>query len=241
MRSPFPGMDPYLEPFWSDVHHTMIVRASAAIQKQLPRDLVARIDVREFIEPIESWPRVEAEWFQRRGGSLEGSEPERQGFIQILDRSSGRRVVTLIEILKPANKFPGAARDLYVKKQKELKAAGASLVEIDLLKPGTRVLSAGFDLSPDGHRTPYAACVNRGWKPFEFEYYPIPLRERLPAIAIPLRQDDDVALDLQAVLNECREQGLYVEDIDYSQQPDPPLEGDDISWADALLREHGLR
>ena len=242
MRSPFPGMDPYLEPFWGDVHHTMIVRASDAIQKQLPRDLVARIDVREFIEPIESWPRVEAEWFQRRGGSLEGSEPERQGFIQILDRSSGRRVVTLIEILKPAKNSHGAARDLYVKKQGELKAAGASLVEIDLLRPGTRVLSASFDLSPDGHRTPYAACVNRGWKPFEFEYYPIPLRERLPAIAVPLRQaDDDVALDLQAVLNECCEEGRYVEDIDYSQQPDPPLEGDDISWVDALLREQGRR
>ncbi len=55
------------------------------------------------------------------------------------------------------------------------------------------------------------------------------------------KADDDVALDLQAVLNECCEEGLYVEDIDYSQQPDPPLEGDDISWEDALLREHGLR
>ncbi len=77
---------------------------------------------------------------------------------------------------------------------------------------------------------------------FEFEYYPILLRERLPAIGIPLRQsDDDVPLDLQAMLNECCEEGRYVEDIDYSQQPDPPLEGDDISWADALLREQGRR
>ena len=24
MRSPFPGMDPYLEQFWGDVHHTVI-------------------------------------------------------------------------------------------------------------------------------------------------------------------------------------------------------------------------
>ena len=42
MRSPFPGMDPYLEQFWGDVHHTMINRSRAAIQKQLPADLVAR-------------------------------------------------------------------------------------------------------------------------------------------------------------------------------------------------------
>ena len=33
---------PYLEQFWGDVHHTMINRSRAAIQKQLPGDLVAR-------------------------------------------------------------------------------------------------------------------------------------------------------------------------------------------------------
>jgi hypothetical protein len=65
MQSPFPGMDPYLEPLWGDVHHSMITRARDAIQKQLPRELVARINVREFVEPIESWPRNEGVRFLR--------------------------------------------------------------------------------------------------------------------------------------------------------------------------------
>ena len=30
-------------------------------------------------------------------------------------------------------------------------------------------------------------------------------------------------------------------DIDYSEDPDPPLTGDDARWADALLREQGRR
>ena len=51
MRSPFPGMDPYLEQFWGDLHHTMINRLRAAIQKQLPADLVARVDERVVVEP----------------------------------------------------------------------------------------------------------------------------------------------------------------------------------------------
>ena len=55
--SPFPGMDPYLEQFWGDVHHTMINRSRAAIQKQLPADLVARVDERVFVEPSEGLPR----------------------------------------------------------------------------------------------------------------------------------------------------------------------------------------
>ena len=84
--------------------------------------------------------------------------------------------------------------------------------------------------------------MRRGWKPFEIEFYRIPLRERLPAIAIPLRRDDrDVPLDLQALLDRCYEVGCYGDDIDYREEPDPPLQPDDAKWADALLREKGLR
>jgi hypothetical protein len=75
-----------------------------------------------------------------------------------------------------------------------------------------------------------------------FEYYRFPLRERLPAIAIPLRQTDrDIPLDLQAVLDECAEEGRYVDDIDYAKEPDPPLDRNDAEWADTLLRDQGLR
>jgi len=84
-----------------------------------------------------------------------------------------------------------------------------------------------FNRIPDGQPTPYAACIRRGWKPSEIEYYRFPLRERLPAIAIPLRQTDrDVPLDLQALLDQCYEAAEY-DDIDYREEPDPPLSRDD--------------
>jgi hypothetical protein len=264
MPSPFPGMDPHLEQFWGDVHHTMINRVRAAIQKQLPGDLIARVDERVFVEPSVGLPRNirpdvrVVERGQRlypvlRASNgvavaeplvvhIEEDEPVRQGFIEIIDLKSGRRVVTVIEIISPSNKIPGPGRDLYIKKQNELRQAGVTLVEIDLNRTGSRVLSAPFELIPDGHRTPYAACVRRGWKPLVFEYYRFPLRERLPAIAIPLRQTDrDIPLDLQSVLDECCEEGRYVDDIDYRQEPDPPFSPDDAQWADTWLREHGLR
>jgi hypothetical protein len=264
MRSPFPGMDPYLEQFWGDVHHTMINRSRAAIQKQLPGDLVARVDERVFVEPSVGLPRniIPDVRVVERGQPIdpvlrasngvavaeplvvriEEDEPVRQGFIEIIDLKSGRRVVTVVEIISPSNKVAGPGRDLYIKKQNELRQAGVSLVEIDLNRTGSRVLSAPFELIPDGHRTPYAACVRRGRKPLAFEYYRLPLRERLPAIAIPLRQtDQDIPLDLQSVLDECCEEGRYVDDIDYREASDPPLGGDDAEWADALLREKGFR
>ncbi len=83
--------------------------------------------------------------------------------------------------------------------------------------------------------------MRRGWKPLEIDYYAIPLRERLPAIAIPLRRDDrDVPLDLQALLDQCYEAAAY-DDIDYREDPEPPLKADDAHWADELLRGQGLR
>jgi hypothetical protein len=104
------------------------------------------------------------------------------------------------------------------------------------------VLSVPFDRIPEGHRSPYAVCARRGWKPFEIEYYRIPLRERLPAISIPLRPaDPDVALDLQSLIDQCYESGRYGDDINYREEPDPPLSAEDAGWANALLCEQGRR
>jgi hypothetical protein len=258
-------MDPYLEQFWGDVHHTMITVSRAAIQKQLPSGLVARVDERVFVETPEGEPRdiipdvrvVERgrgdDEPARRAGNgiavaepfiirLAHDEPARQGFIEIIDIKSGRRVVTVIEILRPSNKVPGPGRDLYLQKQEELKLGRIGLVEINLTRKGGHVLAVPFDRIPSGHRTPYATCVRRGWKHLEIEYYAMSLRERLPVIGIALRlQDRDIPLDLQAVLDECCEEGRYVDDIDYHEDPEPPLSPDDARWADELLRQRGLR
>ncbi len=41
MASPFPGMDPYLEAHWRDVHARLIIYASDALQVLLPGSLRA--------------------------------------------------------------------------------------------------------------------------------------------------------------------------------------------------------
>jgi Protein of unknown function (DUF4058) len=47
-------------------------------------------------------------------------EPVTQGFIEIIDVSSGNRVITVIEVLSPSNKISGPGKDLYLQKQEEL-------------------------------------------------------------------------------------------------------------------------
>src|SRR5437764_6886683 len=50
MKSPFPGMDPYLEHHWLDVHSQLIARSRDALNRVLPEDLVARSEERLAVE-----------------------------------------------------------------------------------------------------------------------------------------------------------------------------------------------
>jgi hypothetical protein len=58
MPSPFPGMDPYLEAHWGDVHASLIIYAREQLQKELPRDLRARVGERVFVEADDQQSRA---------------------------------------------------------------------------------------------------------------------------------------------------------------------------------------
>ncbi|WP_445251809.1 MULTISPECIES: DUF4058 family protein [unclassified Microcoleus] len=59
---------------------------------------------------------------------------------------------------------------------------------------------------------------------------------------MPLRAGDaEPIVDLQALLNGVYDRAAYDFRIDYTAAPVPPLPEPDAAWADALLRERGLR
>ena len=53
IKSPFPGMDPYLEAHWRDVHHRLVTYTSDFLQDGLPQSLRARMEERVFVEDEE--------------------------------------------------------------------------------------------------------------------------------------------------------------------------------------------
>src|SRR5262249_57266251 len=53
MPSPFPGMDPYLEAHWRDIHAGLIIYARDALQGQLPSGLRARVEESVLLETPE--------------------------------------------------------------------------------------------------------------------------------------------------------------------------------------------
>ena len=50
MKSPFPGMDPYLERHWGDVHQAVVTYIRDWLQSRLPGDLRAQMQERVYIE-----------------------------------------------------------------------------------------------------------------------------------------------------------------------------------------------
>src|SRR6266581_1902665 len=80
MKSPFPGLDPYLEARWGDVHQRLITYAADQVGAQLPDDLRARIEERVFVE-------TEAEQIRRIVPDVHVTQypPARAGHSQIAE------------------------------------------------------------------------------------------------------------------------------------------------------------
>ena len=67
-------------------------------------------------------------------------------------------------------------------------------------------------------------------------FWPIGLRDKLTMIPIPLcASDRDARLDLQEVLDRVYDASGY-EDYIYSSLPDPPLDDQDLAWAESLIQ-----
>jgi hypothetical protein len=256
-RSPFPGMDPYLEAHWGDVHTRLITYAANQLRPRLPEGLKARLQEYVAVTAEESDDRSgyfpDVAVLQHRPASSSSPEPvggvtlaeplvvarfrEEQisRELRIIDTKSGGALVTTIEILSPANKTPsGVVR--FRRKQTDLLAAGSNLVEVDLLREGRHAIAIDESRLPLEYREPYRVCVVEALNPADAMVYRVPLRERLPTIRIPLRYFDEtpVALDLQDLLDRAYLDGDY-SDTDYSVDPVPPLEGEDGEWAAGLL------
>lgn len=256
MKSPFPGMDPYLEQHWGDVHTSLMVYMRDQISEQLPGDLQARVeesitvDEEKYTRSI--YPDVRVVQERDGPGSLLDAatptvavaeprlirvpdESPTQRHLEIVDSGSGNRVVTAIEVLSPGNKIGKLGREAYLDKQLEYRRGRVNLVEIDLIRTGHFIVAAPEHAFDSKDRTPYIICIRRSSRPTVAEVIGVPFRERLPNVRIPLRPADaDIVLQLQPLLDHCYRSGRYHR-LDYSRPLDPPLDADDRKWADQLL------
>jgi hypothetical protein len=148
-----------------------------------------------------------------------------------------RRLVTLIEILSPANKHSQGALEYYDRRMRLLNT-DTHILQIDLLRGGSRIL-----LLAEPPAAPYYVYLSRTERRPYTQIWPVSLRQHLTAVPVPLlHPDPDVILDLQAAVDACFALVRYERLLDYAEPPPlPPLDEADAAWLDDLLRAAGLR
>jgi hypothetical protein len=252
MPSPFPGMNPYLEheDAWHNFHIQFPNAVIAALVPQVRPKYFVKADEQIYIHELPNErsrlagrsdvfvgqsdvpagsPRVGGVVTAASGQVLlPAIDPLRLPFVEVRDRRS-RRLVTLIELLSPSNKRPGADRHQYELKRANLLAGQAHFIEIDLLRGWAR-MPALEEVASD-----YCVLVSRYSARPTADIWRFGLRDPLPRIPVPLLEGDrDAVLDLKAILDRLYDEGGYDEFI-YQTEPVPPLSPADAAWAESLI------
>lgn len=263
MKSPFPGMDPFIEGcgLWEDFHDDLIHGIKAGLNHQLPKGYVARTSERAYVVLASDDGAEESHRFKpdvavttaRQGETAATavavesvaevdpvimyalmSEEFRETFVEVREVGS-EKLVTCIEVLSPSNKKPNSEGwGLYLRKRQALfLGRSANLVEIDLLRGGQRM-----PMAETWPSSPYTILINRiHHAPLRCEVVPAHSTIRLSPLPIPLlKSDPDVVLDLQSMVDAVYEEALYDLSIDYTKPLTPPLSAEEAAWLSAQLK-----
>jgi len=241
MKSPFIGMDPYLEgSLWTDVYHRLIGELQKMLVPLIRPKYVARVeryvvkdtspqkdvgimypDVGVYLNANRVEEPMIAYGQQRLPTpptiSIAFVEPVevRIPILEIRDIDNNQ-LITAIEVLSFINKRkPGL--EPYLTKRKNLYKEGVHLLEIDLLRRGIRPFE-----HPDLKNTLYVVALTRG-NDTKTDIWSMDLETPLPVVPVPLKEGDtDVFVDLQRTLNQVYEDAGFDLSINYAKAPPPP-------------------
>lgn len=255
MKSPFPGMDPYIEGsgLWPDLHSKLIGELERFLAASLPERYFVQMGERSSIllagvDGKESKPFLpDVGVFTPPGGGgstgVTVAEPEtetevvtmqafveerfRENFIEIYEADPELRLVTCIEVLSPSNKRPNTEGwDLYLRNRNALMLGAANFIEIDLLRGGQKMPMVG-----SWPKSPYTLLVARKEHAPSCRVYSAGYRRPLPEIPVPLAHPDaDVPLVLQSMIDAVYARSRYGRRLDYSKPLTPPLSEADAAW-----------
>jgi hypothetical protein len=251
MKSPFPGMDPYIEAsgLWRDFHGHLIEKIFDAVSEALPRGYVARTGKRSYLVLTESEEKLERHFepdvsvSAPRSRKSTPATPAGQTPVAAAEGAEPMALRAFIE-----SEFTERFVDVY-----ELEPERHLVTSIELLSPSNKqrrspgwrkylrkrqALLLGkanlveIDLLRGGDRmpmldplpgSPYYALVARQEQAPLCRAWPASFDRPLPAIPIPLaKPDPDITLALQPLVEAVYARSRYGEDINYSRPLTPP-------------------
>lgn len=253
MRSPFPGMNPYLElpTLWHEFHNRLIVAISDTLTPYLqPRYYIA-VETRTYLDDdnpellvgipdaivltVSKLSVAEHRTIatQARPKQIQLPMPiaVKERYLEVREVGT-HQVITVIEVLSPKNKRKGEGRTAYEKKRQRVLGSSSHLIEIDLLRENPPMPMIGVETTSD-----YRIVVSRATTRPIADLYEFQLRESIPGFTLPLKPDEpELIVDLQPILLGVYDRGSYQFRIDYNQPvPPPKLSDADQQWVDELL------
>lgn len=253
-------MNPYLEhpAIWQEFHSRLIVAIAdelgprlrpkyrAAVEKRIYEDasndltFIGRPDTAVFrtSRDVERITAGKTNVIRTEPVRVEVPMPEefRERYLEVRDVMTGE-VVTTLELISPSNKRSGRGRLQYEEKRLAILGSRTHLIEIDLIRAFNPL-----PLRSDLPVSLYRILISRAEQRPHADLYPFNLPDPIPPFPIPLKSNDpELLVDLQRLLHEVYDRAAYDLEIDYQQDPIPPLSDEDTQWVDSLLKQHELR
>jgi hypothetical protein len=271
MKSPFPGMDPYLEAHWGDVHARLVTYASDQLAQQMPANLKVRIE--EYVaveiedEPQDHFYVPDVRVFERSGSA--GAGAATTGAATAVATAAQEQTDVEEPLYIPFAVEPPTQREIRIVDARD---GGRLITAIEFLSLTNKTTGR------DDYRRKQAEIIEGGANLVEIDLlrsgkwvlagaqrfvkkthrgpyricvvrasaqrtglYRASFSRRLPNIPIPLRPTDPDAVLRLQPLIEQAYANGQYSDLDYRPEPDPPLMEEERPWVDELLKKAGKR
>jgi hypothetical protein len=264
MKSPFPGMDPYIEAcgLWGDFHDALIYEIKGVLADAVPEHYVVRTSERSYLVLVESegkdshpfLPDVSVTAPRRRKkaagkGGTAVAEPGTHGRPHVLRafiEDEHRQSFVEIYETDPEMRLVTTVEVLFPSN----KRPGTEGWDLYQRKRQSHLLGSvnlvEIDLLRDGRRmpmldpwpdSPYVLMVARARKPHLCRVWEGHFQEPLPAIPVPLaKPDPEIALNLQPLVEKIYRRYRYARSIDCTRPLTLPLSPEDAACCQQRLR-----
>ncbi|MGZ3487480.1 MAG: DUF4058 family protein [Isosphaeraceae bacterium] len=263
MKSPFPGMDPYIEAcgLWGDFHSHLIEKIGEKLADVAPEHYLVRTGERSYVVLVESeakktYPFLpDVSMTAPRGRK----KPPKKGSTALAEPAGEAEPVTMRAFIQEEHRE--AFIEIYEASPGQRLVTCIEVLSPSNKRPGTEgwelyqrkrqslllgnVNLMEIDLLRGGQRmpmldpwpdSPYTLLVARARAQL-CRVWRAHYRRPLPLVPVPLaKPDSDIPLDLQPMIDEIYQRFRYLRSIDYSKPLTPPLDAAETGWLKQQLQ-----
>jgi hypothetical protein len=269
MKSPFPGMDPYIEGsgLWEGFHSRLISKIDEALARILPSGYTTDVGTRSYVVLMEAEGKTES----LAKPDVTVTEPRRskkprksKGGVAVAEEEYADSVPMQAFV---AERFRETFVEIYLEGEERTRITAIEVLSPSNKRPGTegwkeyqrkrQALLLGhanfieLDLLRGGQKmpmltpwpeAPYTLLVSWQMNAPRCRVWRAHFNAPLPSIPVPLLYPEkDLRLELQPLIDDIYALGRYDELLNYARPLQPPLAEADAAWVGKQLRDHPSR